>query len=326
VLVATCLGARWRTSVLDDAARAIIRQHAELVDLDPRAPDGFTVAAAARVLVTGWGAPPLDAAVLDRLPDLELVAHAAGSVRGVVTGAAWRRGIRVSTATAANAVSVADFTAAQIHLSLKNAWRLAARSRRDLAAPDRFEARGVDTATIGLIGLGHIGRLVAERLRAQDVAVLAYDPHASDVTCARLGVTRHDLATVFARADVLSVHAPLTESTRGMIGRELIESLRPHATLINTARGGLIDHDALTVVLTERPDLFALLDVTDPEPLPPGHPLFGLDNTVITPHIAGCVGTDVARLGRAAAEEVARFAAGVPLAHELTEGRAAFSA
>lgn len=336
ILVATCIGSQWRTSVLDAEARSVIQRVARLTDLEPEtlADPGagaeisqpLTSLSDIRVLITGWGAPALDAHVLDRLPSLELVVHAAGTVRGIVTDELWARGIRVSTAASANAISVADFTIAQIHLSLKNAWRLAAETAATAQTAKRAAVRGLDGATIGLIGLGRIGRLVAQRLQNLDVEVIAYDPFVTPEECARLGAASHDLATVFARADVLSIHAPLTEQTSQMVTRELLLSLPSHATIINTARGGLVNHDMLAEVLTTRTDLFALLDVTDPEPLPERHPLLTLENTFMTPHIAGSLGTEEARLGAVAAREVVRFAREAPLAHELEEGRLVLSA
>ncbi|MBT0768527.1 hydroxyacid dehydrogenase [Kineosporia sp. J2-2] len=321
--VVSCLGAEHRAAVLGERARALIGREATLIDMDPETLVAQADPSSARILLTGWGAPRLERAVLDRLPELELVVHAAGSIRDLVTDQVWARGIRVTTAASANAVPVADFTVAQIVLCLKNAWRLALRSR-DARGPVRREGvRGADGAVVGVVGLGLIGTLVAERLRdtAPGVEVIAYDPFAPGERCARLGVTRHDLGAVFSRSDVLTLHAPLTPATRQMIGRRELERLPLRASFINTARGGLVDHDALAAVLAERGDLLALLDVTDPEPLPAGHRLAALDNVVLTPHIAGSLGTERERLGIAAAGEIARFAAGLPLRYEIDRER-----
>lgn len=334
LLVASSIGATWRTSVLDARARAVVGEYAQLVDLDPEsleplAPvafDGGALVSDACVLITGWGSPRLDADVLERLPRLKLVVHAAGSVRSIVTKEQWRRGIRLSTAASANAVSVADFTVAQIQLSLKNAWRLAAETRTQQTPAARRGVRGLDGATIGLVGFGSVGRLVAQRLSPLDVDVIVYDPFVRDDELAGAGVVTASLPELFARADVVSLHAPLTEDTVGMIGHDLLASLSTGATLINTARGGLIDGMALVDVLAGRSDLTALLDVTDPEPLPAGHPILLLDNVFVTPHIAGSLGSEEARLGLAAAHEVVRFLRGEPLAHEVEEARLAVTA
>ena len=326
-VVAVSLGHPWRHTVLDADARLAIGRHADLLDLDPttlRPLDEAHSARDASILITGWGTARLDRDALDTLPGLRLVVHAAGTVRELVTDALWERGIQVSTAADANAVSVADFTVAQIQLSLKNAWRLAASSREAGAAAHRSGVRGIDGAVIGLVGLGRIGSLVAGRLSDLDVRVLAYDPHVP--ASARTTADLVDLDTLFALSDVVSLHAPLTASTTGMITRDLLLRMPQGATLINTARGALVDNDLLADVLAHRSDLFALLDVTDPEPLPDRHPLLTLPNTFVTPHIAGSLGTEEARLGALAAEEIERFVTGEPLLHTVEEERLALSA
>lgn len=317
-VVGVCIGRPWSRTVLTDETRNLIRRRARLVEFDPDLGPRQDV----RVLVTGWDAPALTGEVLDRLPSLELVLHAAGSVRGIVTDAVWTRGVRVSTAAAANAVAVADFTCAQVHLSLKNAWRLALDARTTRAPVARTGVRGVDGATVGLVGLGHIGRLVARRLVASGLRVLAYDPFAGE----HQGVELADLDTVIAGSDVLSLHAPHNATTHHMISAGRLALMPEGGTLLNTARGGLVDHDALVEFLTARDDAFAVLDVTEPEELPSGHPLFTLPNALITPHIAGSLGTEQARLGELAAGELFRFLDGLPLEHEISEDGLAFSA
>ncbi|RII13900.1 (S)-sulfolactate dehydrogenase [Streptomyces sp. YIM 130001] len=321
--VASVVGPQWSRSVLTDGAKSVIRRRAELVEHDLAAvelrPD-------VQVLITGWGTPRLTAEILDRFPALELVLHAAGSVQGLVSEALWGRGIRVSTAASANALAVADFTVAQIHLSLKNMWRLSLAARAARRPEPRVGVRGVDGATVGLIGLGHIGRLVAERLHERDVTVLAHDPYAAPEQAAALGIRSADLETVVRASDVLSLHAPLNDSTRHLVGARELHLMPPHATFLNTARGGIVDQDALVAFLGRRTDVFALLDVTEPEELAPGHPLFALPNVLVSPHIAGSLGSEEARLGNVAAAEFVRFADGEPLRHELTRDELARTA
>src|SRR5690606_21828067 len=129
-------------------------------------------------------------------------------------------------------------------------------------------------ARIGVIGLGQIGTLLARRLRGPRVTVLAYDPTGPDVD----GITMVSLEEIFESAHVVSLHAPLTPSTAGMVDGDLLSRLRRGATFINPARRALVDHDALVATLRHRPDVTALLDVTHPEPLPRGHELFTLPN------------------------------------------------
>jgi phosphoglycerate dehydrogenase-like enzyme len=320
--VAVAIGPEFAESVLAAGARDTIARRAELTVVDLAAPQQDRWPDVG-ILFTGWGTPRLDAAVLDRFPELRVVLHAAGTVRHLVTPELWRRGIRVSTATSANAIPVAEFTVAQILLALKNAWRLALQARTTGSMPGRGVVPGVPGATVGLVGLGHIGRLVARRLAKHEVRVLAHDPYADEDDARRLGLELAPLEDVAARSEVLSLHAPLTDDTTGMIGESVLDRLPAGATLVNTARGGLIDHTALTAFLLRRPDVFALLDVTEPEPLADGHPLLTMANTLVTPHIAGSLGREEARLGNLLVAELFRWLDTGTLAHEIHEDRLA---
>lgn len=269
------------------------------------------------VLLSGWGAPLLDARLLDNAPKLRLVLYGAGAVRGFVSDALFERGIKLSSAASANAVPVAEYTLATVLFSLKHGWRFARRATADPADPDRQNVPGAYHATVGLAGLGAIGRLVRERLRPFDLTVLAYDPYCSEVEARALDVRLVSLQELFASSAVVSLHVPLYERTRGMVGRALLSLMPRGATFINSARGGLVRHDELADVLAERPDLDAVLDVTDPEPLPPGHRLLELDNVILTPHIAGSLGPECLRLGDLVVGELRRYVAGEPLAYEV---------
>jgi phosphoglycerate dehydrogenase-like enzyme len=270
------------------------------------------------VIFSGWGAPVMDEEFLARLPRLRAVLYAAGAVRGFVTPALARRGIVVSSAAAANAVPVAEYTLATVLFSLKGGWA-SLRSPLSQTIADLDEVAGTYHSTVGLLGLGAVGRLVSERLKATDVHVLAYDPYASPDDAAARGVRLVGLRELFS-ADVVSIHAPLHEETRNLVGRALLASMKERATIINTARGAIIDHDALADVLAARPDLQAVLDVTHPEPLPGNSPLLTLPNVVLTPHIAGSLGPECHRMADLMAEELRRFAAGEPLHHVVDLG------
>ncbi|MEV6167305.1 hydroxyacid dehydrogenase [Streptomyces sp. NPDC051954] len=275
------------------------------------------VLAGVDVLVSSWGAPRLTADFLDSAPRLALVLYAAGSVRPVVTDASWARGVRIASAGSVIADKVADFALAQILYALKHGWRYVLTARRTGSAAVRRSELGTAGATVGLVSLGATGRATARLLLRHGVRVLGYDPYVSDADARAEGIEPASLDRVFAECDVVSLHAPLLDETRGMVDAALLRSMRPDATLVNTARGGLVDEAALVTVLRERPDLFAALDVTDPEPAVPGSPLFELDNVVVTPHLAGSLGPERRLLGRAMAEDLARYAAGRPLRHEV---------
>ncbi|MEU9554028.1 hydroxyacid dehydrogenase [Streptomyces fumanus] len=319
-------------AVLDAESLRTLRALCDLAPLpaldDLSAPRARSVLAGVDLLVTGWGCPPLDAEVLRAAPRLRAVVHTAGSVRGLVTDACWERGIEVSSAAAANAVPVAEYTLAMILLSGKRvleqarAYR-AARRRDDWLRTPRTV--GNHRRRIGILSASLTGRRVVELLRPHDLDVLLYDPYVSAAEAAELGVERVEPAELFARCDTVSVHTPLLPATRGLVGRELIEAMPEGAVLINTSRGAVVDQDALTdAVLAGR--VRAVLDVTDPEPLPPDHPLWDCEDALITPHLAGSLGNEWRRLAETALAETARWASGAGFLHPVRRERLPFLA
>jgi phosphoglycerate dehydrogenase-like enzyme len=276
--------------------------------------------ASVEVLVTGWSCPPLTTQVLDAAPRLRAVVHAAGSIKAHVGPEVFARGIAVSSAADANAEPVADFTLAAITLAGKRAFRLARTYAAGQYAP--FGQRlGNDGRVIGVVGASRIGRRVITRLVASGFRVLVADPYLNQAQAAELGAELTALDELCRQCDVLTLHAPQLPETHHLIDERRLTLLPDGAIVINTARGSLVDTDALArACATGRID--ACLDVTDPEPLPAGHPLFGLVNVWITPHLAGVQGSEVRRLGEFAVAEVERFVAGEPLwgavhAHQL---------
>jgi phosphoglycerate dehydrogenase-like enzyme len=275
--------------------------------------DRLDLLAGVDVLLTGWGGPVLDAALLAAAPRLRLVLYAAGSIRKVVTEEFWDRGIPIVSAYAMNAVPVVEFTVAQIVYALKHGWRYVLQARAQRRAVPRRPEPGGYGSVVGVLSLGTIGRGVCERLAGYDVRVQAHDPFADAELTARLGVKLVGLEELFATSDVVTVHTPLLPETRGLVGSPLLAAMKEGATLINTARGAVLDEPALIRVLERRPDLFAVLDVTDPEPPADSSPLFTLPNVVVTPHIAGSLGPECRRMAALVADELERFVAGLPL-------------
>lgn len=269
------------------------------------------------VLFATWGMPPLDADFLAAAPRLRAVFYAAGSVKGFATPEAESRGIVISCAAEANGIPVAEYSLGVILLSLKGFWVYQRQCPADKFRQDAAIIRGGYGSTVGLVSLGSIGRRVAGMLRACDVKVLAYDPYLTPEAAADLGVTPCDLSELFSRSDVVSVHTPWLPATEKLIGEKLVRSMKPGATLVNTSRGAVIDEEALCAVLRERSDLTAVLDVTYPEPPVGDSPLRHLPNVILTPHIAGSTGPEVARMGWWMVEEAKRYLAGGPLRHKV---------
>lgn len=297
---------------------ALARTDPHLVAHDLTAPDPRVAAALAEaeLLLTCWGATPLTREVLDRAPRLRAVVHAAGSVKHHITDACWDRGLRVTSAAAANALPVAEYTLAAILLAGKRVLHSAQRYaelRADHAWLAESAAWGNYRRTIGVIGASRIGRRVIELLRPFDFEILLYDPY---VTVPPPGARLADLDELCARSTVVSVHAPQLPSTYRMIGARQLAAMPDGATLINTARGSLVDETALLPHL-HAGRLHAILDVTDPELPPPDSPLYTLPNVLLTPHVAGSLGNELHRMADQALEEVARYGRGEPFAEEV---------
>lgn len=317
---------RW---LLPPAARARLSAVADIVTppLDGAAWRGHAAALRDVDGVLGsWGIPRFDAELLAAMPRLRAVFYAAGSVRGFVTPEFWERGIVLSSAVGANAGPTATFAEAMIVLSLKQVWFYLREKRADWAYLADTSSSGVHGATVGIIGLSRVGCAVVQGLRRHELRILAFDPTVDAAAAARLGVELAPLDEVFSRSDVVSLHAPLLPSTVGLVRAEHLRRLGRHATFVNTARGAIVDEAGLVAVLRERPDLTAVLDVTDPEPAPADSPLRLLPNVVLTPHLAGARHREIELLGRAAVDDLARWVRGEPLAGALDAAAAAHSA
>lgn len=270
------------------------------------------------VIFSTWGMVQMTERQLDQLPALKAVFYAAGSVKYFAVPLL-RRGIIVVTGAAANAVPVAEFTAAQILLANKGYFRnLREYRERGEDYLKAFRGRGNYGGTVSLLGAGQIGRKVIELLRPFNLRLAIYDPFVSRDDLKALGGEKVDLAEAFVRGDVVSNHLPDLPATVGTITGALLSSLPPSATFINTGRGPTVVHDELISVFRARPDLTALLDVTQPEPLTPGAALWSLPNVYISGHIAGAIGDEVMRLADFAIEEFERWSRGEPLRHSVS--------
>ncbi|GAA1978131.1 hydroxyacid dehydrogenase [Isoptericola halotolerans] len=302
-------GARARLSAVADVAGDVV------TTADGRGADH--VLRDVEVLVTGWGPPRLDDAFLARTPRLRAVVHTAGTVKSFVTDAIWERGIEVSSAAWANARPVAEYTLAMILLAGKRVLESAADYGRTRSLTGRhLPPHGNHGLVVGIVGASRTGRQVMELLAPFDIDVLLHDPFVDAAGAQGLGATAVGLDELLRRSEVVSLHAPSLSETYRMVGARELALMRDHSTLLNTARGQLVDTEALTTeVLAGR--LRAILDVTDPEPLPADHPLHGAPGVLLTPHVAGSSGNELRRLGASAVAEIERLAAGLELAHPV---------
>ncbi|MEV0399611.1 hydroxyacid dehydrogenase [Actinoallomurus sp. NPDC050550] len=299
----------------------------KLVDIDPSLvaqrfdqPEVALALADAEIMITGWGSPRVDRAVLAAAPRLRAVVHAAGTVRHLIDDACWERGLLVSSAAQANALPVAEYTVAAVLLAGKGVFDARERYRADPAFRRREEdpAAGNYGRRVGLIGASRVGRRVLELLRPYDLALTLADPYLDAAEAARLGAELLPLDELLRTSTIVSMHAPDIPQTRGLLDRRRLALIPDGGMLINTARGALVDHDALIAELvTGR--ISAVLDVTDPEPPPADSPLFHMPNVFLTPHVAGSMGNELERLGRSAVEEIERLTDRRPLAHPVTQ-------
>jgi len=266
----------------------------------------------AEVIFSGWGAPLMDADFLSYAPDLKAVFYGAGTIKYFTTDAFWDRNILITSAYAANAVPVAEYTLSQILFCLKRGWHFAAEMKKR-CYPERDFIPGAYGSTIGIISLGTIGRMVCEMLKNFDLSVIAYDPFVNEEDAKALNVELCPLDEVFTRADVVSLHTPWLKETENMIQGGHFAAMKPYASFINTARGAVVNEKEMIRVLENRPDIQAVLDVTWPEPPERDSPLYSLPNVVLTPHIAGSMNGECRRMGRYMVQELNRYIKGEPL-------------
>ncbi|MDQ4215112.1 hydroxyacid dehydrogenase [Microbacterium capsulatum] len=274
---------------------------------------------ATRAIVTSWGAVPFDAALLDRMPRLELVAHTGATVKPFVTDELFARGIRVTQAGLAMARPVAEvslaFTLALLHRLPE--MNDALRARGGWYDPSVGAQHQILEAEIAVIGASRTGRAYLSLIRALGARPLLVDPTVDAAEASALGAEKAGLDDALRRARIVALHAPTLPATHRMIGARELALMPDGAGLVNTARSWLVDAVALEAELRSG-RISAALDVFDEEPLGSDSVLRTLPNVLLTPHRAA--GTVEGRLtqGRIVADEVEAFAAGRPLQHGVT--------
>lgn len=277
--------------------------------------------AEANVLVTSWGTPQLDGDILTEAERLELVVHAAGSIRPVVSETFWERGVTITSCARAIADGVAEFCLGLTITCSKRAFWYALQVREG-AWPKGNHVFGppfeIYRQDVGIVGAGYVGRKFISLLKPFGCNILLYDPYVTAGEAADLGVEKADtLEELFGRSRVVSLHAPTTEETRGMIRGRHFALLPEGALFINTARGAIIRQDEMIEEL-RRGRFVACLDVTDPEPPLLDDPLRSLPNVLVTPHEAGTVFENLRRIGELALSQIDDFYAGRTPAGSVT--------
>lgn len=275
----------------------------------------------AQILMTGWGSKPVGKRELALMPELRLVVHLAGTVKPILSPEVMRAGIHVTHAAAVNARPVAQYVLAVILMHNKRVvqWARAYRERRGtlkVREDPMYPGIGSRGKVVGIVGASRVGRCLIDMLKPQGLRVLLHDPYLPASEAQALGVEPVTMDQLLRCSDVVSLHQPLLPSTRGSFGARDFAMMRDGALFVNTARGGIVDHDAMAAAMADG-RLCAVLDVTEPEPLPDTSPLWDMDNVVITPHIAGSLGTEVADMTDEMIAEIDRFTRGEALRHEL---------
>ncbi len=250
------------------------------------------------------GVLPYDQTVMDRAPNLKVIARTGIGVDSVDLTAATERAIRVCNVPDGPTIPTAEHTVALMMAVAKRLSNLQSQFRRgDRASIKAHQSVELAGKVLGLVGFGRIARRVGVAAAALGMVVTAYDPFLSDDQFGDVIRSRRR-EEMLARADVVAIHVPLTEHSRNMFDHQTLHRMKEGAILINTARGGLVNTDALVKAVTTGPLLAAGLDVTDPEPLPADHPLLHLDNVLVTPHVASWTTEAQRRMLLGAVEEV----------------------
>ena len=243
-------------------------------------------------------------------PKLVVVSRTGIGYDNIDIAAATAAGVIVCNAPAAPTVSTAEHTIALLLAVTKQLPSQIVRARLGLAGAPTCTALELDGATLGLIGFGRIAARVATVAHGLGMRVIAFDPFVTESSVA--GVELTTLEAVVAGADVLSLHAPASDTTRHLVGRDLIAAMKPGAYLVNTARGSLVDPQAILDALDRGHLAGVALDVTEPEPLPAGHPLLEHECVIVTPHVASSTITGRRRLYQHAIDNALAVLAGQP--------------
>ncbi|MFD2078802.1 Phosphoglycerate dehydrogenase [Actinopolymorpha cephalotaxi] len=315
-VVAVLLTDRTRAMVLTPAAEGLLTAAARVrwAQGPPGEWDLRELLDGAVACLTGWGTPPITEQALANAPDLRLVAHTAGSIRALVPQDAVGGRLTVCQSAGLIADSVAELVIAQILSVLRDLPALDAglRTRQGWGElRERHPGRLLGARTVGVVGASRTGRAVIGLLRAFGARVLVADPLLTTAEADDLGVTLVELDDLLRDSEVVTLHAPLLPRTEGLLGAGELALLADGALLVNAARGGLVDADALAAELRSG-RIRAALDVFPTEPLAPDSPWRQVPNAILSPHTAGHTVDSHVRQGQAMVEDVVAFLRGEP--------------
>jgi D-3-phosphoglycerate dehydrogenase len=249
----------------------------------------------------------VSADVLAAAPRLKVIGRAGIGVDNVDVPEATRRGVVVMNTPGGNNITTAEHAIAMMLSAARSIPQATASMKGGQWEKNRFTGSEIYNKTLGIVGLGNIGRLVAERGKGLGMRVIAYDPFITRERAKELEVELVDLDTLYGRADFISLHVPLQKETRNLIDAAALAKMKPTARLINCARGGIVDEKALAEALRQRKLAGAALDVFDEEPPPASHPLLGLESVICTPHLGAATAEAQVNVSVAIAEQVLDF-------------------
>jgi D-3-phosphoglycerate dehydrogenase len=252
-------------------------------------------------------ATQVTARVVEAADKLRVVGRAGIGVDNIDIPAASRRGIVVMNTPTGNSVTTAEHALALLSSLARKLPQAVASMRSGKWQKSKFQGREMAYKTLGVIGLGNIGRIAADRAQGLKMKVIGVDPVMNSDRAAELGIELVDLDALLTRADFITIHAPLTPDTKGMINDAAFDKMKDDALIVNAARGGIIDEEALVRAIQAGKIAGAALDVFTKEPIDPDHPLLGLDNVLCTPHLGASTSEAQERVAVEIAEQVVSY-------------------
>jgi D-3-phosphoglycerate dehydrogenase len=297
--------------VADDLSpEAVERLRARGIDVEVRlglAPDRLAESMARFDGLLIRSATRVTGALLEAAPRLRVIGRAGVGVDNVDLAAATRRGVLVVNTPGGSSVAVAELALGLLLALVRHLPAASASVKAGRWEKKRFQGRELSGKTLGVVGIGNVGSALVARAQGMGMKVIAFDPFIAPEAASRMGARLVELEALWGEADVVSLHVPLTDQTRNLVGREVLARMRPGALLLNCARGGLVDEAALAEALTAGRIGGAAFDVFAEEPPPPEHPLLKLDNFVCTPHLGASTEEAQSAVAIAVAEQVAAF-------------------